>query len=521
MGKKKVVEKQIELKTPVVAVMGHVDHGKTSLLDAIRGTKVTDTEVGGITQSVRAHQIDYTSKDGYKTKITFIDTPGHEAFSNMRSRGAKVADIALIVVAIDDGVKPQTKEAIKFALEQKLPIIIALNKIDLPGENEMKIKTQLSKEGVNTEDLGGDAILVKTSTKTMEGIDTLLETIVLLTQVHELKFVASERPEVLAEGLVLESNLSKSLGAVALVILKKGIVNTSELYIANEKFSSKVRSAFDTNQKRIEDAKAGDPIWITGITDVLDVGQSVRFFKGKIEAEKEIETMQEEIKAVEEAIDPMDAFLKMVKESKSEGDKKILNAILKTDTRGSSEVLRSEVEKLNDEISEVKILEIKEGEITETDIMNAKNQKALIIGFRAGISDNARKLAIREKVLVRDYQIIYELIEELAAVLDGLIEPEEQDVEVARALVKKVFTLTNGDSVAGSVVQKGVMLKGYRVYVEREGHKMEKGKIKSLRLLKNEVKEATKNQECGILIDPKLDVQEGDFVIAYKVEKIG
>ena len=329
MGKKKVEEKQIELKTPVVAVMGHVDHGKTSLLDAIRGTKVTDTEVGGITQSVRAHQIDYTSKDGYKTKITFIDTPGHEAFSNMRSRGAQVADIALIVVAIDDGVQPQTKEAIKFALEQKLPIIIALNKVDLPGENEMKIKTQLSKEGVNTEDLGGDAILIKTSTKTMEGIDTLLETIVLLTQIHELKYTPSERPEVLAEGLVLESNLSKSLGAVALVILKKGIVNTNELYIANEKFSSKVRSAFDTNQKRIEDAKAGDPIWITGITDVLDVGQSVRFFKGKIEAEKEVETMQEEIKAVEEAVDPMDAFLKMVKESKSEGDKKVLNAILK------------------------------------------------------------------------------------------------------------------------------------------------------------------------------------------------
>jgi len=518
---KKAKEKVVEVfKTPVVAVMGHVDHGKTSLLDSIRGTSVTATEVGGITQSVRAHQITYTSKDGDTSKITFIDTPGHEAFSGMRSRGAKIADIALIVVAIDDGVQPQTREAIRFALKEKLPMIVALNKIDLPGESESKIKSQLAGEGVVTEDMGGDTILVKTSTKTKVGIDELLERIILLTQIHDMKEKEIDEEGLLADGIVLESNLNKNLGAVALVVLKRGKISSKDLYIANEKFSSKVRAVLNHEQKQVDEIEAGDPIWITGLTNVLDIGLNVKIFADKTLAESQVAAMQEAAEVEKEAVDPMDAFLTLMSESKAEGEKKKLNVIVKTDSRGSSEVVRSEIEKLNDEVSEVRILECKEGEITETDIMNAKNQKAIIIGFRAKVSDNAKRLASREKVLVRDYEIIYEMIEELAMVLDGLIEPEETDVEVARALVKKVFTLTNGDVVAGCIVQKGSMIKGYRVYVERDGKVLNKGKITSLRQQKKEVKEITKGIDCGILMEPKTEIVEGDFIVAYKVEKV-
>jgi len=517
MSEKEITKKY---RTPIVAVMGHVDHGKTTLLDKIRGTKVAAGEIGGITQVVRAHQINYKSKSGTETKITFIDTPGHEAFSAMRSRGSQVADMAIIVVGVDDGVQPQTKEAIKFAKEQNIPIIVALNKIDLPHDNILKLKNQLVKAGIITEEMGGDDILIEISAKTGQGVDDILETICLLAEMHELKNEPVEG--FLAEGIVLESNLSKQLGPIALVILRQGIVDKNVSYIANNTFAGKVRSYLNEFSQVVDNVEAGDPIWISGMENVLEVGQVVRFFKDKTQAYNEINKIKEEEEFAKQLTeDPLEMVRALLSKDKSATSKKVLNIILKTDTQGSLEVVKSEIAKIIDEESEIRILEAKVGEIAEGDIIHAKTSGAIIIGFRAGLSDNTKKLASREKILIRDYQIIYELIEELEDVIVSMQKPQEIETEVSRARVKQVFVLTDKSVVAGCVVTKGTVTKGYRVLIERDGVEVGRGRIDALRVRKDEIKEVEKGRECGILISPIFaDLKEGDFIVPYKVEKM-
>lgn len=509
--------------TPVITVMGHVDHGKTSLLDKIRSTNVASGEAGGITQSVRAHQIIFDSKSG-KQKLTFIDTPGHEAFSKMRSRGARVGNVAVIVVAVNEGVKPQTIEACKFAMEEKLPIIICLTKIDMPSEPENKIFSQLAAGGLLVEEMGGDAVVVRVSSKTGEGIENLLETILMVNEMHPV--VQSEIPSnEQAEGLVLESHLDKNLGPVALAILKVGkLTSDKNIFAANNEFSSKLRDLIDVDFKPAELLEAGDPIWLVGLEKVLNVGQVVRFFNDEKKAHAEVAAIKEAEeynKTLNQ--DPVAAFAAMFNKNTTAANdtsKKTLNIILRTDSRGSMEVAKHEIEKLADEFAEIKIKDTKEGDITEADIKHAKDMSAIIIGFRSKASDNTMKLAMHEKVLVRNYEIIYEMIEELEGALLGLITPEEEEVEVARAQVKKAFVLTNGQYVAGSVILKGKMIKGYRVFIERNGEEVGRGKVNEIRILKNEVKEADKGKECGILIEPNIEIHDGDFVVAYKLEKI-
>jgi translation initiation factor IF-2 len=503
--------------TPIVAVMGHVDHGKTSLLDKIRGAKVALGEVGGITQSVRAHQVML----GNGKKITFIDTPGHQAFSGMRSRGAKIANIAIIVVAINDGVQPQTIEAIKFAIEEKLPIIIALNKIDLPGVNEQKLYSQLAVAGCLVEEMGGDAIVCKVSANTGEGIEKLLETIQLINEVNNTE--ALEMPEhILAEGIVLESHLDKNLGAVALAILKKGnIVINKDIYVASDEFSCKLRSLLDVDQKQTSELSAGDPVWVTGLEKVLNVGQMIRFFDNKLLADNEVMSIQEEEHySTQMSNDASAAFAAFFsKNTPQADDKKNLNLIIKTDTRGSMEVVKSEISKIENEFISVNIKKADEGEISQKDIDFASSVGAIIVGFRAGISEQNKKFAIMKKVLVRDYEIIYEMIEELEGAVAGMLIPEEEEVEIARAVVKQVFVLSNKDVVAGSIIQKGTMIKGYRVKIMRGDEEIGKGKIDSLRILKKEVKEVEKGKDCGISITPNIDMHESDIIVAYKIEK--
>lgn len=512
--------------TPIVTVMGHVDHGKTSLLDKIRDANVAVGEAGGITQSVRAHQI-ITKVGGEDKKITFIDTPGHEAFSKMRSRGAQVGNIALIVVAVNEGVKPQTIEACKFAVEEKIPIIIAFTKIDMPSEADSKIFSQLAQNGILVEEMGGDAIVARVSSKTGEGIQELLNTIFLVHEMHNSGITIEVDPHFLAEGIVLESNTDKKLGPLALVILKKGEIQNQKsknLYAANEQSSSKLRTILNADLKEVNLLTAGDPVWLVGIEKVLNVGQIIRFFDNEKDAANEVKNIKvEQDYSANINNDPISAFAAMfAKQStaKTDENKKILKVILRTDTRGSMEVAKAEIEKLSDEFAEVIIKDQKESEISESDIKYAKDTGAIIIGFRTGISDRTMKLAMHEKVLVRNYEIIYEMIEELEGALLGLTTPEDEEIEVSRAKIKQAFKLTNGQYVAGCVVNKGKMIKGYRVFVERNGEEIGRGKIIELRILKNAVKEVDKGKECGILLEPNIEVADGDEIVAFKIEKI-
>ncbi len=513
-------------RTPIVAVLGHVDHGKTTLLDTIRGTKVQASEVGGITQSVRAHEVEFNGQ-----KITFIDTPGHEAFSDMRSRGADVTDIALLVISAADGIQPQTKESIKFAKRSGVPIVVAATKMDLPGANLDKIKQELSQNDVLVEDYGGDTIIVPVSAVKKEGIDDLLETLILVAEIGEIKNAEVEAGT-LGQGIVLESTLDKNKGPVALVLIKKGGLKVGD-FIQFEGGYSKVRALLDEYQKPDSTANVSEPVWVVGLAKVISTGEVVTFLQDEKIAKQFVkdaakrksddaaaklvaETSEEEPAIGEDNLALLAGLLEVDKE---EEDKKKLNVVIKTDAQGSLEAVVKEFEKLNDKEVEVNILSKGTGEISEKDVETAKNARGIVLGFRVNLPKDVESYAKKEKVLVRSYEIIYEMVDEIDAALTSLLEPEEEEIEVARAKVKMVFTLSNGDVVAGSEVTKGKIIRGYKVFVERAGEEIGRGKITSLKQKKSEVKEIDKGLDCGIFIEPKVDIQEGDEIVAYKVEK--
>lgn len=520
MAKKKETKNIVSLKrTPIVAVMGHVDHGKTSLLDAIRDTEVAAGEAGGITQNTRAHQVKINDQ-----KITFIDTPGHEAFSEMRARGAKVTDIVMLVVAADDGVQPQTKESIKFALEEKVPVIVALNKMDLPDTNLVKLKQQLSTAGLLLEEHGGDVIIVEVSAKTKKGIDELLESTLLLAEMSELKKHKVKNAD--GEGFVLESNLDKHLGAVSLMLIKGGEANKGD-YVVYEGGYSKVRDLLDEKQVKMEKGEEGDPVWIIGLDEVLATGEVVKFVKTEKDAklfikklEKGEEKMVESTEEVEEEENNLGLLAAMLNQAKIEDDINYLHLVIKASTQGTLEVVIKQLKDMEDDEVKLKILDSGTGAITEQDVKRAKAAHGLVIGFQAEIEKKVSELARKEKVLVRNYEIIYELIEEVGDVMDSLSEPVLEEIEVARAKVKKPFQLSNGTYVAGSEVIKGTVLKGYKVYILRGEERVADAKITSLKKGKNDVKEVTKGIECGIFLEPNIEVEEGDEIVCYKVEKL-
>lgn len=515
----------IAVRTPVVAVMGHVDHGKTSLLDALRGTNVTAKEAGGITQNTRAHQI--TTPSG--NKITFIDTPGHEAFSSMRSRGAEATDFVLLVVAADDGIQPQTKQSIQFAKASNTPIIVAINKVDIQGVNTTKVKQQLSSFGVQIEEYGGDSLCFEISATKKLGLDNLIEGIELLAQINELKS-AEVQNESIGEAYVLESSQDKKIGAVALCILKAGQLNEKFFGVSHSDEIFKVRSYLDQDQKPVETVYESDPFWVTGLRKTLTSGDRVFFYADESKAKQWHKQIA--VQAEEAAAEPVTAQNKLLeillkKKAAEQGlEAHTLNIIAKASTYGTLEAVKVELAKLGDEEKKVNILEAATGDVTESDIRRAKLANGIVISFQLPVSNNIEKLARQERVLVRNYDIIYEMIDELSAALDGLIEPEEEEIEVARARVKQVFTLTDGTIIAGSEVIKGTMLKGYKVYVERPSQstadeiaEIGRGRISNLRINKDEVKEVKKGQDCGIMIDPKVEnIEAGDEVVAYKVE---
>ncbi len=509
-----------QTRVPIIAVMGHVDHGKTSILDAIRGTKVQAGEAGGITQNTRAHLI--IRPDG--TKLTFIDTPGHEAFSGMRSRGAKVTDIVMLVVAADDGVQPQTIESIKFAKEAKVPIVVAVNKMDAPGADPAKVKQELSQYDVLVEEFGGDVMINEVSALKKEGLEELLDTLALQAEIFELK--SAKLSQETARGFVLESNLNKNLGPVTMVLIKAGSVKDGD-YIAAQGNVYKVRKVLNEQQAPVGEAGEGEPVWIIGANEVLNVGEVVNFFDEEKKAkqfirEGAISSQDEEGEADSEteSLEDSDLLAMLVQEEEHEQGIKKLNVIVKTDTKGTLEAVTQKLVELNDDEVEVNILRSETGDITLKDVELAKTSHAIIIAFQVGIPSEVEKIAKRDRVLFRKYKIIYELIDEVDDAMTSLVAPQEEEVEISRAKVKQVFVLSNGKKVAGSEVIKGNVLKGYSVYVERSGEEVGRGKIVSLKQNKNEVKEVKKGQDCGIIIEPEANIEVGDEVVCYKIEKI-
>jgi len=521
----KVIENSV--RTPVVAVMGHVDHGKTSFLDAIRGTRVADKEAGGITQNTRAHEV--VTKSGFR--ITFIDTPGHEAFGNMRSRGAQVTDFVLLIVAADDGVQPQTKQSIEFAKRDNVPIIVAINKVDLKGINIQKIKTELSSYGVVAEEYGGDSLFFEISAKEKTGLNELLEGIELLSEVHELK---SSKPKegTVAEAFILESSLDKQVGNVALCILKSGNLNNRILGVSKDGVF-KVRSYLDHLQKPIEKVMESQPFWITGLRTTLPAGETIYFVetedKAKLLAKElvvEEEVKEEKTEEVEGMSIAETMFAKMLigrEEVKQGLDIKKLNVIVKASTEGTLEAILAHLKDIRTEEAMIHILSSGTGNVTESDITRAKLAHAIIVTFQLPTPTKIATYAKNEKVLVRNYEVIYEMFDEVTDVLNSLDAPVEEEVEIARAKIKQVFTLSDSSTVYGSEVIKGLMLRGYRVKILRQVnsdiYELGRGKITSLRIRKDEVKEVKKGLECGIYIDSKVEqVEPGDEIVAFKLE---
>ncbi|GIW58859.1 MAG: hypothetical protein KatS3mg086_144 [Candidatus Dojkabacteria bacterium] len=511
------MSKTEKIRQPVVAVMGHVDHGKTTFLDAIRGARVAEKEVGGITQNTRAHEI--TLKSG--NKITFIDTPGHEAFSAMRKRGVLVTDFVLLMVAADDGVQPQTKESIKFAQENNVPIIVAINKIDIEGVNTQKIKSELASYGVQVEDLGGDVLCFEISAKNKTGLDELLEGIQLLAEINELKPSTLDEG-ILAKAFVLESIFDKHLGNIGICIIKGGSIE-HRLFGVSSSGYFKIRSILNEDFKPIKSASESQPTWITGLKQPLNTGEMLYFVQNENEAKslfEQLKNKEEEEKAQE--IDPESIFAQMLlqREEEKQGiNQKSLKIILKAQTQGALEAILKQIEKLETEEAKIEVLYSATGNITEDDVFRAKTAKAIIVSFQLSPDNKTLQIAKREKVLIRNYEIIYEMIDELTEALDALADNFEEEIELARAIVKKVFILSNGSIVAGCEVKSGTFVKGYKVWVERGDEEVGRGKIVSLKQGKNEIREVKKGLECGIIIDPQIEIEEGDEIVAYRVEK--
>ncbi|MDF9407285.1 MAG: Translation initiation factor IF-2 [Pelotomaculum sp. PtaB.Bin013] len=493
----------------IVTVMGHVDHGKTSLLDAIRQTNVTATEAGGITQHIGAYQVEHSGK-----RITFVDTPGHEAFTAMRARGAQVTDIAILVVAAEDGVMPQTIEAINHAKEAEVPIIVAINKMDKPGANPERVKQELTEHGLIAEEWGGDTICVNVSAVKREGLKDLLEMILLVAEMKELK-ANPERP---ARGTVIEAELDKGRGPVATVLVQNGTLMIGDNIIAGSAIG-RVRAMIDDKGRRVKKAGPSTPVEVLGFSetpmagDVFIVVQDEKLARN-IVSRRQIKKREEELKNTTRV--SLDDLFKRIQE----GQIKELGIIVKADVQGSVEALRQALERLNTGEVKVNIIHGGVGAISETDIMLASASNAIILGFNVRPDVNARKAAENEKVDVRLYRVIYEAIEDVKAAMSGLLEPEYKEVAQGRAEIRKIFKASKIGTIAGCYVLEGKIERDAGVRLVRDGIVIHEGKLNSLKRFKDDVKEVLQGYECGLAFEKFNEMQEGDVVEAFTVEAV-
>ncbi|AEX85745.1 translation initiation factor IF-2 [Marinitoga sp. 1135] len=505
--KKLYEEKEDKLveRAPVVTIMGHVDHGKTTLLDNIRNTRVAEKEAGGITQSIGAYQVNYEGR-----KITFIDTPGHEAFTEMRARGAQATDIVVLIIAADDGVMPQTIEAYNHAKNANVPIIVAINKIDKPNANiELTKQQMVAKLNLIPEDWGGDTITVPISAKAGQGIDELLEMILLVAEMQEIKCY----PEGLARGVIIESKLDKFLGPVATAIIKDGKLKVGDYFVAGSTFG-KVRRMIDPNGKNVKVAGPSDPVQILGFEEVPDMHSILYGVKTLHEAREYVEKKKElEEKTVQKRHIRLEDALKMMQE---EGEQKILNIILKADTFGSLEALKNAIAKLQNPEIELQVIHGGIGAITKSDVMLATASDAVILGFRVKADSSAVKFAEQERIQIKRYDIIFNLIDDLKKALQGMLEPEEKEEITGYGEVKQVFRIKKVGNIAGIQLKEGYVERDGGVRLYRGGKLVYDGKLESLRHYKDEVKRIEAPKECGVKILNFDDINEGDEMEFYK-----
>ena len=503
-------EKDMVTRPPVVCVMGHVDHGKTSLLDAIRQTNVTAKEAGGITQHIGAYMVEINGQ-----KITFLDTPGHEAYTAMRMRGANSTDIAILVVAADDGVMPQTVEAINHAKAACVEIIVAVNKIDKPSANIDKVKQELSEYELIPEDWGGSTIFCPVSAHTKEGIDNLLEMILLTAEVLELK----ANPDRNARGLVIEAQLDKGRGAVATVLVQKGTLHVGDPIACGSSYG-KVRAMIDDKGRRVKEAKPSTPVEILGLNSVPSAGETFVACDSEKEAKAFSDTYisEEKNKLIEDTKAKMsldDLFSQI-----QSGNMKELDIIVKADVQGSVEAVKQSLVKLSNEEVVVKVIHGGVGAINESDVILASASNAIIIGFNVRPDPVAKATADREGVDIRLYKVIYNAIEDVSAAMKGMLDPVFEEKVIGHAEIRQIFKASGVGNIAGSYVLDGFMERGCRVRISREGEQIFEGDLASLKRFKDDVKEVKTGYECGLVFDGFNDIQEFDIVEAYKMVEV-
>lgn len=502
-------EENLSKRPPIITVMGHVDHGKTSLLDAIRKSSVTEKEAGGITQHIGAYTVRVNDE-----KITFLDTPGHEAFTAMRARGAQITDIVILVVAADDGIMPQTREAINHCKAAEVPIIVAINKIDRPGANIDRVKQELTEYGLVSEDWGGDTICVPVSAKTQENLDSLLEMVLLTAEMQELKANANRR----AKGTVIEAKLDKGRGAVASLLVQNGTLHVGDSIIVGSTYG-RIRAMFDDKGKKIKSAGPSIPVEILGLSEVPSAGDRFNVVKD----EKTARTMAESRKdreRTEQLSSSHRVSLEDLYSQIKEGKIKELSVVVKADVQGSVEAIRSSLEKLSTDDVKVRVIHGGAGAITESDVILAAASNALLIGFNVRPDSNATITAEKENVDMKTYRIIYDAIEDIKSAMIGMLDPEYKEVILGKAEIRQTYKISNVGTIAGSYVLDGKLVRNSDVRVIRDGIVIFESTLGSLKRFKDDVKEVNSGYECGITIERFNDVKEGDIVEAYTMEAI-
>lgn len=501
-------EKDLQERPPVITIMGHVDHGKTSLLDAIRKTNVVSGEAGGITQHIGAYQINYNGK-----YITFIDTPGHAAFTEMRARGASITDIVIIIVAADDGVMPQTREAIDHAKAAGVPIVVAVNKIDKPEANPDRVLTEMSQCGITPDTWGGDTLFVNISAKTGEGIPELLENLLLISEMQELK----ANPNRYASGTVIESKLDKSLGVVSTVLIQNGTLRIGDAVVVGN-YAGKIRTLKNDRGENLVEAKPSMPVSITGISEVPSAGDKFMAFENEkkaraISAQRIIAAKKKSM--VSGGTVSLDDLFNRI-----EAGEKEINVILKADVKGSEEAVKNSLTKLDVEGIKVNVIRSSVGAISESDVVLAAASKAIIIGFNIRPNNKIIEYAKEKGVDIRFYNIIYKVVEEMEAALKGKLEPTYEEKVLGQAEVRKLFKFSKVGTIAGSYVTDGIIKRDAKARIIRDGVVIYDGNINSIAREKDQVKEVKQGLECGITIENFNDIKENDIIEAYEVVEV-
>lgn len=514
-------------RIPIVTILGHVDHGKTTILDRIREADVQSTEAGGITQKISVFTIQPNENED--DKITFIDTPGHEAFDLMRLRGGNIADITLLVVAANDGVQPQTRESIEIIKDSTTQPLVVINKVDLPDVDIEKIKRELANEGIQVEDMGGDIPYVKVSAKTGKGIDELLDMINLVIDVEGLQKREKLPDKVLARAIVLESVKEKSRGNVSTIVVTQGCFSKGEFigyFCEGEPHVEKVKALVSEEGANIGEFDTGSGGKMIGLSNLLELGSEVyvledndkKILENMAKQQKEEMEKEDEVEPKEggEVDDELASFFDTEEEEETE-EVKQFSIILKSSSEGSLEALRNSLNKLDIEGAELNIIDSGVGNISIKDVERAEIANAIILGFEVDMEKGVPDLAKKSKVLVRTYDIVYKLVEEMSDALNMLSMPEETEEEIGHAVIKAIFELSDGQKVLGNRIEEGKLKRDCKVYIVRDDEILTEGKIKSLRINKDDVTEATKGMDSGVILDMKVDAQEGDEIYCYKV----